>query len=284
MVLRTLDPYTNPHLKPPGALRPLCDVLEARAADHYQRLIRERVMAAALRGLSNAAVLEVGSGTGAVARALAQTAGVARVVGIDPSPTFVEHARELAAASGVRGVAFEEGSGGTLPRAWAGSFDVVVLWTVLIHVPPAEVPPILTEARCDLSPRGRIVLADNDLAGWSLATSAYDPLAPALEWYIREHVPTPWLPRAFPQRLCEAGFVPGELVIETVVDTERGSFGHTHVVLRALHAFSAAGVVGPELALAMEAEVERRVDASEFRVVLPYAVCTGRHREDEDPT
>ena len=45
--------------------------------------------------------------------------------------------------------------------------DVVVFWTVLIHVPTEEIHSMLLEAQRVLKPNGRIILADNDLAGWS---------------------------------------------------------------------------------------------------------------------
>ena len=63
----------------------LAEVLELRAADAAQQAMLEDYLAdLALR--DGARVLEVGCGTGAVARTLAVRPGVGEVVGLDPSP------------------------------------------------------------------------------------------------------------------------------------------------------------------------------------------------------
>jgi trans-aconitate methyltransferase len=49
-----------------------------------------------IRFPAEAKVLEIGCGTGAVSRILAQWPGVAEVVGVDPSPVFIAKARALA--------------------------------------------------------------------------------------------------------------------------------------------------------------------------------------------
>ena len=67
--------------------------LELRAADPAQRAMFAEY-AAGLELPDSAAVLEVGSGTGAISRRLAELPGVARVTGIDPSPRFVARAKE----------------------------------------------------------------------------------------------------------------------------------------------------------------------------------------------
>ena len=56
-----------------------------------------------------ARVLEVGCGTGAVTRELAAWPGVAEVVGLDPSPTFLTSARRHHSPGNV---AFVEGDAG----------------------------------------------------------------------------------------------------------------------------------------------------------------------------
>mmetsp|Transcript_32666 Transcript_32666/g.54012 ORF Transcript_32666/g.54012 Transcript_32666/m.54012 type:complete len:214 (+) Transcript_32666:115-756(+) len=207
------DPYTNPHLKRPNALQSLCDVLEHRAAEPQQCRIREQAFEEALQGMAGAVVLEVGCGTGAVARDISKMSNVANVVGVDPSPVFILKAKELAA--GCSNISFREGIGTSLPVA-DDSVDLVVYWTVLIHVPPEEIPAMLLEAHRILKPGGRLLLADNDLAGWSCSTSKYDPLSSVLSWYVNENLALPWLARSFPQRLHSAGFTAGELGIHTV--------------------------------------------------------------------
>jgi SAM-dependent methyltransferase len=90
----------------------LAEVLEFRAADPQQIAMREEYLGrVAFR--ADARVVEVGCGTGAVARAIAARSGVATVIGVDPSPVFIEKARALAAD--VANVSFLEGDARSLP-------------------------------------------------------------------------------------------------------------------------------------------------------------------------
>src|SRR5262245_46573649 len=76
-------------------------------------------------------VLDVGSGTGALALAVLQEAPASRVVGIDLSPAYVAHAR--ARAGGER-VTFEEGDAQRL-RFPDGSFDTSLALLVVNFIP-----------------------------------------------------------------------------------------------------------------------------------------------------
>ena len=80
----------------PDLQEQLATVLELRAADPAQRAMLAEYTAG-LDLPDGGAVLEVGCGTGPVCRYLATLPGVASVTGVDPSPLFVERARELAA-------------------------------------------------------------------------------------------------------------------------------------------------------------------------------------------
>ena len=88
------DIYTQITTQPKEALTRISQVLELRAGDPQQRRMREHYFAR-ISFAKNARVLEVGCGTGAVARALADWPGVGEVVGVDPSPTLLQRAREL---------------------------------------------------------------------------------------------------------------------------------------------------------------------------------------------
>ena len=56
-----------------------------------------------------ARLLEIGCGTGAIARVLAAWPGVGEVLGVDPSPILLTRAREL--SEGIPNLSFEEGDG-----------------------------------------------------------------------------------------------------------------------------------------------------------------------------
>ena len=89
----------------------LAEVLELRAAEPAQQAMLEDYLAD-LPLPDGARVLEVGCGTGAVARTRRRAPGVGEVVGLDPSPVFVEHARRL--AEGVANLSYVVGSGTAL--------------------------------------------------------------------------------------------------------------------------------------------------------------------------
>ena len=123
----------------------LCDILELRAADPQQQELREAYFAD-IAFPPDARVLEVGCGPGPVARALAARDGVREVVGVDPSPIFLEKAR--ARARDVPNLTFVEGDARALPLE-DGSFDVVVFHTTLCHVPGPELAlASMRRARC----------------------------------------------------------------------------------------------------------------------------------------
>jgi arsenite methyltransferase len=124
---------------------------------------------------ARASVLEVGCGTGAIARALVDWPGVAEVIGVDPSPILLKIARDLGRESA--NLSFQEGDGRSLPFAEA-SFDAAVLHRVLSHVPLPE--QALAETFRVLRPGGRLAVFDGDHATITLATGDNDPLQACL--------------------------------------------------------------------------------------------------------
>jgi ubiquinone/menaquinone biosynthesis C-methylase UbiE len=140
----------------PATVARIGDALETRAADPAQRAMLETYLAE-ITFPQDARVLESGSGTGAVARVLANQPGVGEVVGIDPSPVLVEQARCLGAE--ISNLRFVLGDGRALPFA-ENTFDVVVIHTVLCHVPGPGT--ILAEARRVLRPSGSLAVFDGD--------------------------------------------------------------------------------------------------------------------------
>src|SRR5262245_2823623 len=79
----------------PAVVERLAEVLEIRAADLQQRAMLETYLTD-IPFPPAARVLEVGCGTGAVARVLACWSGVGAVEGVDPSPILLARARQLA--------------------------------------------------------------------------------------------------------------------------------------------------------------------------------------------
>lgn len=106
-------------------------------------------------------VLDVGCGSGVVTRAIAERVGPAgRVVGVDPSASFLTVARELADKSGVGDrIEFREGSAKSLPFE-NGSFDAAIAVTVFAHMydGAAAVPELVRVVRSG----GRVGVFDFD--------------------------------------------------------------------------------------------------------------------------
>lgn len=80
-------------------------------------------------------VLDVGCGSGVVTRAIAKRVGAkGRVIGVDPSASFLAVAREIADTSGVGDrIEFREGSAMSLPCK-DEEFDAAIAVTVLAHM------------------------------------------------------------------------------------------------------------------------------------------------------
>ena len=191
------DPWMKVKSLPEDTLAALANVLEVRAAEPAQAAIRQAVMVDALEGVSGAAICEVGCGTGAVARHLASLPDVSHVIGVDPSPAFLDRARSIGSE---RAIEYVAGDGTALPISDA-SQDVVVLWTLLAHVPVVEQPQVLAEARRVLKQNGRIVLFDNDVCAWTFGIMEADPMQRAVNALTHAYIGDPYLSRGFPSLL-----------------------------------------------------------------------------------
>ena len=123
----------------------------------------------------DATVCEIGCGTGAVLRHNASLPSVRHVVGIDPSSIFLSRARSIASS-----VEYVEAAAQAVPLPEA-SQDVIVMWTLLAHVPAAKQPAVLAEARRVLRPGSKIVIFDNDVCAWTFGVGEADPIQRAVD-------------------------------------------------------------------------------------------------------
>jgi SAM-dependent methyltransferase len=104
--------------------------------------------------------LDVGSGTGALTDVLVEVGGARAVVGVEPSPGFVRHARGR--SYGATEVQFLEGDAQALPVA-SGEVDVGVSGLVLNFVP--DRPRMVSEMARAVRPRGTVALYVWDASG-----------------------------------------------------------------------------------------------------------------------
>lgn len=111
----------------------------------------------AMNPMSDARVLDLGTGTGALALLIARQLGEGQVVGIDPTGAMLSQARENVQGLGLAGrVELCCASAEALPFADA-SFDAVISSIAMHHT---QVQQTLREIVRILKPAGRLVIAD----------------------------------------------------------------------------------------------------------------------------
>ncbi len=247
----------------------LAEILELRAADPQQQAMREAYLSE-IEFPIGAKVLEVGCGTGPVTRALVRWPRVGKVVGADPSPEFIAKARELGA--GTQNLSFEVADGRSLPFA-AASFDVVVFHTTLCHIPRPE--QALTEAFRVLRPGGWLAVFDGDYNTTSVATNPSDPLQVCVEAWVSNFVNDPWLIRRLPSLVRNAGFNSVRLRSHAFVETSKPDYMLT-IVDRAITALLSSNRISDDLAAALKAEVQRRVEIGSFYGYIAYGSLSAR--------
>jgi SAM-dependent methyltransferase len=151
-----------------------------------------------------ATVLDLGCGTGVVARAIAARDGFdGTVTGVDQSPEFIAAAARLADADGVGDrVDFVVGDVHGLDFA-AASFDAAVAHTLVSHV--RDPLAVLAEAARVTRPGGAVAVFDGDYA--SLTFGSSDPLlGQAMEEALQSMImSSPRVMRELPRLLPEAG-------------------------------------------------------------------------------
>jgi ubiquinone/menaquinone biosynthesis C-methylase UbiE len=254
---------------PQSLLEMIAHVLELRAAMPQQQEM-QRTYLRDIEFPDRAKVLEIGCGTGAIARVLAGWPRVGQVTGVDPSPYLIERARTLGAKRS--NLAFEVGDGRALDVADA-SVDVVILHTVLTHVEGPE--RILAEAHRVLRPRGWLGVCDGDFSSATLATGDLDPLEVCVHAFVDGFVQDRWLVRRVSALAAAAGFEVSPLRSYGLLETAQPGLTLTWVD-RGTDVLVKRGRIGPGLAAALKDEAKRRAEAGAFFGYMAYASLVGR--------
>ncbi len=241
----------------------LADVLELRASDPQQRAMLDAYLSDLAPG-EGSRVLELGSGTGAVTRVIRELPGVREAVGVDPSPVFVERARELSA--GFEDVGFEVGDARRLELD-DESFDAIVLHTSLCHIPgPGEV---LTEAFRVCRAGGSLAVFDGDYATTTVAIRPKDPLQECVEASVEMLVHDRWLARGLAALVAEAGWEGGRARSHGYLAAEDPRYMLT-LIDRGADFLADDGSITAEEADARKREARRRLESHEFFGFIAY--------------
>jgi len=246
-----------------GTLDRLINAMEVRAAQPAQ----QEMLRSYLSEVSfpvGARVLEVGSGSGAIARMLASWPNVGEVVGIDPSPHFVAKARELGA--GIAGLTFGEGDGRFLQYEDA-SFDVVVVHTVLSHVPGPE--SVVAEAYRVLKRGGMIALFDGDYSTPTVAQGEFDPLQTCVDAAFSALANDRWVVRRLPWMATQAGFAVRSFRSHGYVETDAAYV--LTLVDRGADFLADWGRISANLAAALKREARDRIERGTFFGHIAFA-------------
>jgi SAM-dependent methyltransferase len=247
----------------------LAAVLETRGADPQQQAMR-RAFLGDVPFPAQARVLDVGCGTGVLTRLLARWPEVGQVVGVDPAPSLLGRARELAA--NLPNATFREADARSLPFE-AGSFDVVVFDSTLSHVPGPD--GALGEAVRVLRPGGFLAAFDGDYATTTVALGDDDPLQACVDAMMASSVTDRWLVRRLPALVRGRGLEIVRFRSHGFVETAEGGYMLT-IVDRGADLLRAAGQIGEGLAAALKAEARRRVDAGAFFGHIAYGSLVTR--------
>lgn len=263
------DVYATINEVTPETQRHLADILEERAADpRMQEMFRAYL--SNIDFPSDAKVLEIGCGTGAVTRILAKWPGVVQAVGVDPSAVFIEKAHSL--AQGIPNISFQEGDGRSLTIS-ADTFDVVVVNTTLTHVPRPE--RLVTEAYRVLRPGGWLGVFDGDYATATVSTGPHDPLVACVDAFRESFVNDPWLVRRLPQLLRAGGFKVLQMQSHGYVEAPVGAYMLTWVE-RGAEVLLQSGRISKKTANTLKTEAERRNAAKTWFGHIAFASVLGQ--------
>jgi SAM-dependent methyltransferase len=253
----------------PAAQERLAGVLETRGGDPKHRALRQTFLAQ-IPFPPAARVLEVGCGTGALTRQLAERIGNGSVVGVDPAPSLLRRARALSEA--LPNITYQEGDGRALPLP-GGSFDVVVFDSTLCHVPGPE--RAIAEAFRVLRPNGWLAVFDGDYATTTVALGDHDPLQRCVDAMMASSVHDRWLVRRLPPLVRESGFDLADFQSHALVEIGSAAYMLT-VIERGVDVLLGAGQIGDETAAALKTEAGRRVANGTFFGHIAYASLTAR--------
>ena len=267
------DLYTRIREQPREVLDAVATSLNVRASEPAMQAICARYMSQ-ISLPAEARILEIGSGTGATTKLIMQHIGPAQLVGIDPSPVFLDMARDTFGEN--PRVSFAVGEAGATGQPNA-CFDLVIAHTVYSHLLDAE--GALAEARRVLKPGGQLVIFDGDFATLTVALFEGDPLQSTVDGVLRHMMHAPYIMRRLPALVTAAGFSVHTVEPHGYVQTTCPVFLMT-LLSRGTSAAARAGEIGPGLVNGFAEEARRRVANGSFYGAILF-LCLAARKEGE---
>lgn len=197
------DPWGKTDQMEDAVLNGMAARLEARGKyGPFARMRDEYLDAMDIDGKQE--VLELGCGTGLVARTIAARSGFSgKVLGIDLSPYLVETAARLAGEEGLsQRVAFQSGDSRSLELE-DGRFDAVVAHTLLSHL--SDPFSVLKDIARVVKSGGVVGIFDGDYGSRSYAQEDLEKMQRDNEIINSAVVASPYVMRLMPRYLRRAG-------------------------------------------------------------------------------
>lgn len=247
-------------------------VLEDRARCPDQRQVNGWLVAV-LDPRRGERILEAGSGSGVLARAIAPRIGPGGfVVGMDVSPDMVRVARTLQQSAGVSAAVASVVAAAESSPFQDAAFDAAFAARLLLHVSDPSI--VLGELARATRAGGRVVLMD-----WDFETLAVDhpdrvTTRRIIAWRTDHHSGDNWSGRRLYRRMREAGLRdPMVVPVTTVAVDEQAAL--TGSVFRAAAVACDGGAITLDEREAWTAALRERLAAGSFLASLTYFIVRG---------
>jgi ubiquinone/menaquinone biosynthesis C-methylase UbiE len=247
-------------------------MMESRGQTPTQVRLRRRFLR--FCGISRGwRVLEVGSGSGVVARDLAALVGPrGHVTGVDKSRVLMAAARRRAREEGLdRRMEFRLADAAALPLR-SGRFDAALAVTVLLHV--ARPQAVLRELARVTRPGGVVALQDQDFGTQVLDHPDRTLTRVIFDGVAARMYPEPFSGRTLVRRLVELGMERVRLLADVYQVRSLDPFTHALLKRRADTAVR-FGLVGAGRAARWLAAIERADAAGHFVFTFNYYGAVG---------